>query len=158
MKRLLFGFVVGVVTGAGGYWYWQEGPGQAHLGQAADSVAAGAGKARDSLRETFSDLSVSNITEELSRTSMVVREKARSAGHSIADATANARVTAAVKGRLVAEPGLSAFSINVDTTDGLVTLSGKVSSHEQVGRAVKLALDTEGVRKVISTLQVSAVK
>ena len=89
---------------------------------------------------------------------MVVREKARTAGHSIADAAANARVTAAVKGRLVAEPGLSAFSINVDTTDGLVTLSGKVSSHDQVGRAVKLALDTDGVRKVVSTLQVSATK
>jgi osmotically-inducible protein OsmY len=29
-----------------------------------------------------------------------------------------------------------------------------VESHEQVARAVKLALETDGVRKVISTLQI----
>jgi len=65
--------------------------------------------------------------------------------------------TLAIKTKLVAEPGLSALAINVDTTDGLVTLSGKVDSYEQIAKAVKLALDTEGVHKVISTLQVSGV-
>jgi osmotically-inducible protein OsmY len=57
-----------------------------------------------------------------------------------------------------AEPGLSAFAITVDTTDGVVTLSGKVSAPEQVARAVKLALERENVRKVISTLQVGPSK
>src|SRR6266542_3992536 len=63
-----------------------------------------------------------------------------------------------IKTKLLAEPGLSALAINVDTTDGLVTLSGKVDSHEQIAKAVKLAMATEGVHKVISTLQVNAGK
>jgi hyperosmotically inducible protein len=87
---------------------------------------------------------------------MIVREKAKSAGQSIAGATANARITASIKTKLISEPGLSAFAINVDTTDGLVSLSGKVDSYDHVARAVKLALETEGVHKVISTLQVMA--
>ena len=81
-------------------------------------------------------------------------EKAKSAGQSIAGAAANARTTTTIKAKFVTEPGLPSFSINVDTTDGLVTLSGKVESHEQVARAVKLALETDGVHKVISTLQI----
>jgi osmotically-inducible protein OsmY len=36
-----------------------------------------------------------------------------------------------------------------------VTLSGRVESHDQVAKAVKLALETDGVHKVISTLQVN---
>jgi osmotically-inducible protein OsmY len=44
----------------------------------------------------------------------------------------------------------------VDTHENLVTLSGAVSSPEQVARAVNIAYNTEGVRKVVSTLQVKA--
>ncbi|MCI0745628.1 MAG: BON domain-containing protein, partial [Verrucomicrobia subdivision 3 bacterium] len=62
--------------------------------------------------------------------------------------------TAVIKGKLLKEPGLSSLSINVDTTDGLVTLSGTVPSHEEVAKAVRLAMETEGVTKVVSTLQV----
>src|SRR5207247_892601 len=94
------------------------------------------------------------IKEELARTSMVVREKAKSVGAAISDATANTRTTAAIKAKLLAEPGLSSLNINVDTSDGLVTLSGTVSSHEQIAKAVRLALDTDGVVKVVSTLQI----
>jgi osmotically-inducible protein OsmY len=42
----------------------------------------------------------------------------------------------------------------VDTKAGEVTLSGSVTSTNQVARAINIALQTEGVRKVISTLQV----
>ncbi len=86
----------------------------------------------------------------------MIREKAREAGNAISDATANARITAAIKAKLFAEPGVSALSINVDTNDGLVTLSGTVSSHEQIAKAIKIAMETDGVTKVISTLQVKS--
>jgi osmotically-inducible protein OsmY len=94
------------------------------------------------------------IKEELSRTGQVIREKAREAGAAIADATANARITATIKGKFIREPNLSAFKINIDTTDGVVTLSGTVTSPEEVGHAMKIALETEGVYKVVSSLQV----
>jgi osmotically-inducible protein OsmY len=152
---MLFCFLLGLGTGVGAYWYLQQDAGKAQLAQAKSQVATNAHKVATAIRDTLSDWSVEGIREEMARSSMVVREKAKAAGHSIADATANARVTAAIKAKLVAEPGLPAFSINVDTTDGLVTLSGKVSSHDQIAKAVKLALETDGVHKVISTLQIS---
>jgi len=147
MKRMLFCFLLGVAAGVGGYWYLQQDAGRVRLEQVTGAV-----------KERIGELTVNDIKGELARTSMVVREKAREAGQSIAGATANARTTLAIKTKLVAEPGLSALAINVDTTDGLVTLSGKVDSYEQIAKAVKLALDTEGVHKVISTLQVSGGK
>jgi osmotically-inducible protein OsmY len=46
------------------------------------------------------------------------------------------------------------MSISVNTTGSKVTLSGSVTSAENLGKAIKLAADTEGVNEVISTLQV----
>jgi osmotically-inducible protein OsmY len=155
MKRMLFCFLLGLGTGAGGYWYLQQDAGKAQLAQAKSHVVTNAQRVAGSIRDTLTDWSVDSIQEEMARSSMVVREKAKAAGQSIAGAAANARVTAAIKTKLVAEPGLSSFSINVDTTDGLVTLSGKVGAHEQIARAVKLALETDGVHKVVSTLQIA---
>lgn len=154
MKRMFLCFVLGVACGAGGFWYLQQDSGKSRLEQARSGVVSQAGKVGGSIKEKFSEISAEEIKEELGRTSMVVREKARAAGQSLLGSTANARTTAAIKARLIGEPGLSAFAINVDTTDGLVTLSGRVDSAEQVARAVKVAMETEGVHKVISTLQV----
>jgi osmotically-inducible protein OsmY len=153
MKRLLFGFLVGVFTGAGGYWYLQQDEGKAKLEQAKAEVASGAEKVVTSIQDSLQDISVEAIKEELAKTSMIVREKAQAAGASIAGATANTRITASIKSKLLANPELSGLGINVNTTDGLVTLSGKAKSHEQIAEAVKIAYDTEGVTKVISTIQ-----
>jgi len=152
---MLFCFLLGLGTGAGGYWYLQQDFGKAQLAQAKSHVVTNAQKAANSIKDTIAGWSVDDIREEMARSGMVVREKAKAAGQSIAGAAANARVTATIKAKLIAEPGLSALNINVDTTDGLVTLSGKVGSHEQIAKVVKLALETEGVHKVISTLQVT---
>lgn len=161
MKRILLGFILGAAAGALGYRYATQTESQDQFRHTKDQVVAGAERVAGDLKKSVSEISTSSVEavkEELARTGTVVREKAKSAGHSIADATVNTRTTAAVKARLMSEPGISSLSINVDTTDGLVTLSGKVDSHEQIARAVKIALDTDGVRKVISTLQVSATK
>ena len=148
-------FLLGIGAGVGGHWYLQQPSAKEHLRQATSQVTTDAQHVATTLRNTW-NAGVDDIKDEMARSGMVVRDKARAAGDSIAGAAGNARVTAAIKARLVAEPGLSSFSINVDTTDGLVTLSGKVSSHDQVARAVQLALETDGVRRVISTLQVTS--
>jgi len=156
MKRMLFCFLLGVGTGGFGHWYFQQEAGKKQLEQARAQVVSNAQMMATTIKDKFNELTVDDIKEEMARTSMIVREKAKSAGQSIAGATANARITASIKTKLISEPGLSAFAINVDTTDGLVSLSGKVDSYDHVARAVKLALETEGVYKVISTLQVVA--
>jgi osmotically-inducible protein OsmY len=95
-----------------------------------------------------------DIRDELARTGQVVRRAAVGAGHAIADATADARVTAAIKAKLIASRELSALNISVNTTAGVVTLSGAVSSSEHISKAILLAMETDGVREVVSTLQV----
>src|SRR6185437_13172294 len=95
-----------------------------------------------------------DITNELARTGKVMREKANTAGKALKDATADGRVTAAIKAKYVKDPDLSAWDIHVSTTDGVVTLSGTVNSPDLIGKAMELALDTDGAQQVISTLQV----
>jgi hyperosmotically inducible protein len=154
MKRILFGFILGAATGAWGYWYFQQEDTRSVFRGAGTSMVAGVEKVTTSIQEKVSEIRTDDIKRELEHSGMVVREKARQAGSALSDATVNTRTTAAIKGKLITEPGVSAMSINVDTSEGLVTLSGTVASHEQIAKAVRIAMDTDGVNKVISTLQV----
>ena len=153
MKKFLFVFLMGAFAGAGGYWYFTGRP-SPDLSGAGDKLKSEAGRVTGAIQSKLEEISSEDIQQELARTGTVVREKARKAGEVIADATGDARITGTIKAKLLKEPGLSSLKIHVETTDGLVTLSGAVSSHDDIARAVRLALETEGVSKVISTLQV----
>jgi hyperosmotically inducible protein len=153
--RILFALGLGVMIGAGALWYVITQ--SASSRPAAPNPAQGTTQAaRDTLQDRLGGLNLrpQDIKDELARTGQVVRRKAREAGQVIADATADARVTAAIKARFVTDRDLSALSISVNTTAGLVTLSGSVSAPEHVSKAMLLAIETEGVREVVSTLQV----
>jgi osmotically-inducible protein OsmY len=151
--NVLLVFVTGAILGAGGHWYLTQPRSRELSAQAKENVRESAAKVGESLKQTFDP---ENIKEELARTGRVVRDKAGQAGDYVADATANARTTAAIKAKLIADTGLAAFKIGVDTADGVVTLSGTVSSPDEIARAMKLAMETDGVYRVISTLQVKA--
>lgn len=152
MKTFL-SFLAGVLVGVAGHWYLTQPKPKSTFDDARESVRSGATNLKESLKETFDR---DKIKEELARTGKIIREKAGKAGNAISDATANARTTAAIKTKLVQDAGLSAFKIDVDTTDGVVTLSGTVSSHEEISKAIDLALETEGVNRVVSSLQVKS--
>jgi hyperosmotically inducible protein len=144
-------FLLGLIVGVAGHWYLTQPKSKDTVAHAQEEARATATNMARSLKETFDG---DKIKDELARTGKIIREKANKAGGAIADATANARITGAIKSKLVGDSGLAAFRIDVDTTDGVVTLSGNVSSHEEIAKAVDLALETEGVHKVVSTLQV----
>ena len=154
MKKHFVTFLFGAITGVAGVWFVQWASQPEQLALARTSLTNSAAHLKSSLQHSFQDWSVEAIREELAATSMVVREKARQAGQVIMTATANARTTMTIKSKLVSESGLRGLQINVDTAGGIVTLSGTATTHEQVARAVRLALETEGVTKVISTIQV----
>lgn len=154
--KTFFVLLLGVVLGVAGYWFFAEGKRKETVQQTQSEISEGAEKVREGVREAFDDIRTEDIKKELERTGRVVRQKAIKAGRAVADAADNARITATIKTKFVAEPNLSALTINVDTTDGVVTLSGSVKSHDQIARAMKIALETEGVREVISTLQIKA--
>jgi osmotically-inducible protein OsmY len=67
----------------------------------------------------------------------------------------DAGITARIKTKLVADPEVKAFQIDVDTVDGRVALNGKVASADQRAEAEKLARHTEGVKSVVNLIQVA---
>jgi osmotically-inducible protein OsmY len=99
-------------------------------------------------------LRTDQIKEELARTGQIVRRKAQDIGDKAADATSDARAVTEIKAKYVADPNLSAWKISVSCNQGHVALSGTVSSPDDIGKAVALALDADGVRDVTSTIQV----
>jgi len=85
-----------------------------------------------------------------------VRRKAEDIGEKVADATSDARAVTEIKAKYAMDKTLSVWNISVDCSQGHVALSGTVSSPDDVGRAVALALEADGVRDVTSTITVKS--
>ena len=74
----------------------------------------------------------------------------RTAGQNLDDTN----TTAAVKAQLARDKVSTLTRIDVDTTDGVVSLNGTVESAEQRARAEQIARGVSGVKRVINNLQV----
>jgi osmotically-inducible protein OsmY len=74
----------------------------------------------------------------------------QSAGQAVDDGV----VTAKVKAALVADPVTKAHQINVETFKGTVQLSGFVETDQARSRALQLARDVDGVKRVKDALEV----
>ena len=70
-------------------------------------------------------------------------------------AAGDAAITSAVKAKFLADTAVSGLKIDVDTSNGIVTLTGNVSSKAEAERAVTMARNTEGVTRVINNLRVA---
>ena len=154
--RTFLALVLGVALGGAAVWFYSNYRNDPRVQSAGQKVENAAKSARDTAQSELRVLHLrpEDIKDELARTGQVVRRAASEAGHAIADATSDARTTAAIKGKLIASRNLSALNISVNTTAGVVTLSGAVSSSEHISKAILLAMETDGVREVVSTLQV----
>lgn len=67
----------------------------------------------------------------------------------------DATLTATVKSKLLWNRSTEGLDINVDTQNGVVSLSGEAQSAEAKELAGRLADNTDGVRKVVNDLKVS---
>lgn len=154
--RVFLALLVGLIVGGVAIWVLTSGNARESLRQTGETLDQATQSTRSAIQEQVKklDLDPERVKEELSKSGQVVRKKAEQAGHAIADATSDARITTAIKAKLVADSDLPALSISVNTTDGVVTLSGAVSSSAEISRAMALAMETEGVREVISTMQI----
>lgn len=63
-------------------------------------------------------------------------------------------ITTKVKTALLADSDIKGLDVNVDTSHGVVTLSGAVNNQTQIDRAGKIAGDTEGVASTINNLTI----
>lgn len=101
-------------------------------------------------------------TERMAETAAVKTERAAETiaakTKNVAAATkenvADAVITTKIKADLFAEPELKALAIDVDTENGVVNLSGFVSSKAEADKAERLAKGVKGVTNVKNSLKV----
>ena len=76
--------------------------------------------------------------------------------HPLADTAITAKVKALfVREQVLNDKDISASSIHVETTDGVVYLSGQANNQQQIDNAIKIAKTINGVKSVESKLEVS---
>jgi osmotically-inducible protein OsmY len=68
--------------------------------------------------------------------------------------TQDANISSAIMLKFANDDLISSSRINVDTTNGTVTLNGRVSTQLKVDRAMELSRSIEGVKRVRSNLMV----
>lgn len=93
--------------------------------------------------------------QRVRETGTEIAEGARAAGARVAEVVEDGALTAKIKSKMALDDHVKARDIDVDTSDGLITLTGTLQSEEEHERAVRLALETEGVRTIIDALVVS---
>src|SRR5579859_1603163 len=164
MRVFFNGLLLGVIFGVVAYWYIQKKAGehpeaQQRYEQAASQAASNASNTAHSMSDALRakldtlDLNTDQIKDELARTGQVVRRKAQDIGEAAANAASDVRAVAEIKAKYAKDPDLSVWKISVSCSQGHVKLSGTVKSPDDIGKAVALALEADGVRDVTSTIK-----
>jgi hyperosmotically inducible protein len=111
-----------------------------------DNAAERAGReAREEIREG------TEATKEAARdTKAAAGRAADRTGAAVSDAA----ITSAVKSKFLVDSAVSGLKIDVDTSNGMVTLNGNVTSKAEADRAMTLARNTDGVKSVHSNLKI----
>jgi osmotically-inducible protein OsmY len=105
------------------------------------------------------------VERDLEAAGEEVKKGARAAGEAVREGAErlearlepvldDAAITAKVKAKLAADPEVNALGIDVDTSDGVVTLTGRTASEALRLEAEKLARGTAGVRDVRNHLEI----
>ena len=81
-----------------------------------------------------------------------------SAAQKTGDYIEDSALTTKVKAALLAEKNLKSLPISVESTEGVVTLSGQVVSTAQIHQAVDVAKHVKGVKDVHNALELKTGK
>ena len=129
---------------------------------------------RDEARETGAAIreESNEAADAARRGGHEVAEEAREAGAAAKDATRDARdkagdavdrsqavltdaaITSAVKTKMLGDTPVAGLKIDVDTSAGVVTLNGTAGTRAEADRAVTLARDTDGVKRVVNNIKI----
>ncbi|HZP60055.1 MAG TPA: BON domain-containing protein [Opitutaceae bacterium] len=162
MKNAIIFLLIGGVLGAFCLHVYQQHEAEQRVAAAPAPVSSSppsapqdghppGGETDDEISQKLAEwhLTPDDIKNDLARTGAVVRTRAKAVGEKIDDA----RIVAVIKAKFVLDRDLSARDIRVEAHQGAVTLNGTVATPALVGKAVVLALDTEGVQTVAAQLQ-----
>ena len=85
-------------------------------------------------------------------------DKAKEAGRDAGNLMGDAGITTAVKTKMLADDTVRGLKIDVDTANGVVTLTGNVASAAERRRALEIARETDGVKSVKDQLKLEKPK
>jgi hyperosmotically inducible protein len=100
--------------------------------------------------------STATVGQKIERSADQVAAATDRATTQAAVAVDDAAITTKVKTAVLAEPGLKSLQIDVDTKNGVVTLSGTVDNASMKERANQVAQSVSGVKSVVDNLAVKA--
>ena len=90
------------------------------------------------------------MNQNLDQAASGLKQEAQSLGEAVGDTAITAKVKTAMAGQLAAKAEL----INVDTSNGVVTLTGAVESQQMAEKAMQVAQAVTGVKSVENRLSV----
>jgi hyperosmotically inducible protein len=121
-----------------------------------DATKKGAEKTADGAKKVGSATKhgAEKTVDAVKDTKVVVKDDTTPKLEKAGDKTADAAITSAVKTKFLGDTQVSGMKIDVDTKDGVVTLTGNVKSEAEKAEAVRLAKNTTGVKSVVDKLTV----
>lgn len=147
MGRFLLGLIIGVAL----TWFYFQGNFIKYRSTSPPSSnSTASSRPLTSNPAQTNDLKSAEIRDEIAKTGKVIREKVGDVGGELGDAA----ITAVILGKYAVDPNLSPRQIKVTTEKGVVTLNGEAATPELIHKAIEMALETKGVHKVISNLQI----
>lgn len=81
-----------------------------------------------------------------------IKERTAQAAQQAKEALGDGALTAKIKAKMGLDDTVKALNLDVDTVDGVVTVSGRVRSKAERDRALALARETDGVRQVVDRM------
>jgi hyperosmotically inducible protein len=97
---------------------------------------------------------VKNVVDMISAREASGHGDAPDPSRSVGETVTDSGITISVKSRLLDDPQVKGLKIDVDTRDGVVFLTGTVSTDAEKEKAIQLAKETNGVRDVQANLTV----
>ena len=143
MFRALFKLLVLmiVLVAVGGFFlgWWGAGAQLPNRNEVTSAAQTGAERAKQAGQE------ISQKTAEVAKTAQ--------------DAMSDGALTGKIKAKMALDDTVKALDLNIDTTGGVVTVTGNVRSGAERERALALARETNGVVRVVdrTTIEVRAV-
>lgn len=121
---------------------------------AAKTRAMALAKATDGVRDVVDAIAVTPAATPTSGTVDEARRKADDSARGVGETLGDAGITTAVKTKLLADTTVGGLSIDVDTTEAVVTLKGEVHSAAEKRRAMEIARETNGVKSVKDQMKI----
>jgi hyperosmotically inducible periplasmic protein len=97
-----------------------------------------------------------SVKQKTETTAHDAKVKTEHAAEKSGEVLSDAAITSAVKTKFLAEPGVPGTSIDVDTNNHVVTLTGTVKSKAEAEKAMTIARGTKGVKRVVNHLKIAA--